>query len=108
MTIQQAKEIDMVDYLSTIGHQPIKIKEPNYWYKSPLRDEKSPSFKVNRSLNRWFDFGDGKYGNLIDFGILYHKCSVSDLSSQAGWCRATTLTSIKRLSKAFLFERRRK
>ncbi|MEO5998951.1 MAG: CHC2 zinc finger domain-containing protein, partial [Chitinophagaceae bacterium] len=78
MTIQQAKEIDMVDYLSNIGHKPIKIKEPNYWYKSPLRDEKSPSFKVNRSLNRWFDFGDGKFGNLIDFGILYHECSVRD------------------------------
>ena len=68
----------MVDYLSNIGHKPIKIKEPNYWYKSPLRDEKSPSFKVNQSLNRWYDFGDGKFGNLIDFGILYHKCSVSD------------------------------
>ena len=52
MTIQQAKEIDMVDYLSNIGHKPIKKKEPNYWYKSPLCDEKSPSFKVNRSLNR--------------------------------------------------------
>jgi hypothetical protein len=29
-------------------------------------------------MNRWYDFADGKGGNLVDFGTLYHKCSVSD------------------------------
>ncbi|MEO5996315.1 MAG: hypothetical protein ABIN89_06295 [Chitinophagaceae bacterium] len=51
MTIKEAKEIDLVDYLSSIGQQPLKINEFYYCYKSPLRDEKSSCFKVNRSLN---------------------------------------------------------
>jgi len=29
-------------------------------------------------MNRWYDFADGKGGNLVDFGILFHRCSVSD------------------------------
>jgi len=78
MTIEQAKEMDIVDYLSSIGHQPQKISGHNYWYLSPLHEEKTASFKVNRKLNRWYDFPEGKGGNLVDFGILYHQLSVSD------------------------------
>lgn len=29
-------------------------------------------------MNRWYDFGDGKGGNLVDFGIRFHQCSVVD------------------------------
>lgn len=67
MTIKEAKAIDMVFYLSTIGYEPAKIKGDDYWYLSPFRDERTPSFKVNRKLNKWFDFGEGKGGSLIDF-----------------------------------------
>lgn len=79
MTIEKAKDIDLVDYLATLGHQPTKISPPHYWYLSPLRDERTPSFKINRHLNKWYDFADGKGGNLVDFGILYHDCSISEL-----------------------------
>ncbi len=74
----EAKDIDMVTYLSVLGIEPSKIRGNNYWYLSPLRNEKAASFKINQKLNRWFDFGIGKGGNLLDFGILYYKCSVSD------------------------------
>ena len=70
--------MDMVDYLSRIGHHPSKISGKQFWYHSPLHDEKTPSFKVNGNMNRWYDFANGKGGNLVDFGTLYHKCSVSD------------------------------
>lgn len=80
MTIEQAKSLDMVDYLAKLGFQPQKINEPHYWYFSPLRpDEKTPSFKINRQMNKWKDWGSGESGNLIDFGILYHQCSVKEL-----------------------------
>lgn len=72
----------MVDYLLSLGFKPTKVTRNDYWYLSPFRDEKTPSFKVNRSMNRWYDFGDGKGGNLIDFGILYHRCSVKNLLSK--------------------------
>lgn len=78
MTVEQAKQMDMVDYLSRLGIEPAKISGNSYWYHSPLHDEKTPSFKVNRKMNRWYDFADGKGGNLVDFGILFHRCSVSD------------------------------
>ncbi|MCU0352937.1 MAG: toprim domain-containing protein [Cytophagales bacterium] len=41
--------------------------------------EKTPSFKANRNLNRWYDFGLGEGGSLIDFGILYHRYTVAEL-----------------------------
>lgn len=75
----EAKQIDLVDYLAALGHQPQKTRNNDYWYNSPLREEKTPSFKVNRSLNVWYDHGIGKGGNLIDFGILYFNCTVGDL-----------------------------
>ncbi|MBF9252256.1 toprim domain-containing protein [Pontibacter sp. 172403-2] len=78
LSINEAKEMDMVDYLSGLGHEPAKIRNTDYWYLSPLRDEKTPSFKVNRKLNRWYDHGLGKGGNLVDFAILYHNCTVGE------------------------------
>ena len=72
----EAKQIDLVDYLAALGHRPQKIRNKDYWYLSPLHQEKTPSFKVNRSINAWYDHGIGKGGNLIDFGILYFHCSV--------------------------------
>ncbi len=78
-SVEEVKNTDIVDYLQNLGFTPQKILHNNYWYLSPLRDETTPSFKVNRNLNRWYDFGEGKGGNLIDFGILYHRCTVSEL-----------------------------
>ncbi|TXJ28076.1 MAG: DNA primase [Chitinophagaceae bacterium] len=77
MNIKQAKSIDMVEYLSSLGFTPQRISEPHYWYHSPLRDEKTPSFKVNRKLNVWKDWGSGEGGNIIDFGIKFHQCNES-------------------------------
>lgn len=79
LSISEAKEMDMVDYLSSLGHEPTKIRNNDYWYLSPLREEKTPSFKVNRKLNRWYDHGLGRGGNLIDFGIEYHHCTFAEL-----------------------------
>lgn len=87
LNCEQAKQIDLVDYLSSIGHLPVKIVRNDYWYLSPLRSEKTASFKVNRYINRWYDHGMGKGGNLIDFAVLYHDCTIKDLlqSLQGGF-----------------------
>jgi DNA primase len=76
---EQAKEIDLVDYLASLGHRPVKTSNQDYWYLSPFRDEKTASFKVNRQKNVWYDHALGKGGDLIDFGTQYHNCSVSEL-----------------------------
>jgi len=79
LSIEEGKEMDMVNYLSALGHEPLKIRNSDYWYLSPLREEKTASFKINRKLNRWYDHGLGKGGNLIDFGIEYHHCTIAEL-----------------------------
>lgn len=78
LSIAKAKAMDMVDYLLRLGYKPAKVRNNDYWYVSPLRDEKTPSFKVNRKLNRWYDHGLGKGGNLIDFAILHQNCTIGE------------------------------
>jgi len=77
MNCEQANQIDLVDYLYSLGHQPQKIRDDNYWYLSPLRDEKEASFKVNRNKNVWYDHGLGKGGDVIGFTVQYFSCDVS-------------------------------
>ena len=74
-----AKQIDLVAYLANLGFQPQRIRNQDYWYHSPLRKENTPSFKVNRNRNIWFDFGEGTGGDMIDFGCKFFKCSISEL-----------------------------
>lgn len=73
-----AREIDLVDYLASISHQPQTVHGTDYWYCSPLREEKTPSFKVNRNKNLWYDHGTGQGGDIIDFGTRYFKITVSE------------------------------
>jgi hypothetical protein len=74
-SFKEVKELDLVDYLSTLGFNPTKIRGNDYWYLSPLRGEKTASFKIDRKINCWYDHGLGKGGNLIDFGMLYFNCT---------------------------------
>jgi DNA primase len=82
LTFKQARQIDMVDYLASLGYTPKKIKKDDYWYHSPLRNERTASFKINRKKNVWYDHGSGQGGNLVDFGLLFHKCSITELLSK--------------------------
>lgn len=78
LSCREAKNKDIVEYLSALGYKPSRISGKNYWYLSPLRTERTASFKVDRQLNCWFDHGTGKGGNIIDFGIIYHHCTVKE------------------------------
>jgi len=78
LTCAKANDLDLVDYLAHLGIQPAKIRKQDYWYLSPIRDEKTPSFKVNRKLNRWYDHGIAEGGTLVDFGIRFFKCGVAE------------------------------
>lgn len=79
LSCADARKFDLVDYLASLGYQPQKIRGNDYWYLSPLREEKTPSFKVNRQKNLWYDHGTGQGGDIIDFGALHFKCSVTEL-----------------------------
>ncbi len=78
MNCEQANQLDLVDYLNSIGYPPLKIKGADYWYLSPLRAEKTPSFKVERNKNVWYDHGTGKGGRLVDFVMEFCHCDVRE------------------------------
>lgn len=65
MNIEDVKQIPITDYLHSLGYSPVKQQGNGLWYKSPLREEHEPSFKVNTDRNLWYDFGAGKGGNII-------------------------------------------
>ncbi len=64
--LKEIKTIPLAAFLSRLGHEPAARKGTRLWYKSPLRQEQRPSFKVDTALNCWYDFGAGKGGNIID------------------------------------------
>lgn len=64
--IKEIKSVPLASFLSRLGHEPAARKGTRLWYKSPLRQEHTPSFKVETTLNCWYDFGLGRGGNIID------------------------------------------
>lgn len=79
LSIDEAKRIDILAYLSSLGHQATKNRGADFWYLSPLRVEKTPSFKINVNLNRWYDSGLGKGGSVIGFCLLYFDSTIPDI-----------------------------
>lgn len=100
MTIEEAKQVRIVDFLAQLGHHAQYVKSDQYWYLSPLRDEQSPSFKVNDRLNEWYDFGAATGGDLVELGkYLYQTESVSEVLAYIGGIPAICLCrkSVSRL-----------
>lgn len=66
MNCEQANKIDITGFLSNQGKNPEKSSGNGFLYCSPLRNEKTASFKVDPVKNVWFDFGTGTGGRLVD------------------------------------------
>jgi hypothetical protein len=84
ISLNEIRDLDIVDYLASLGFEPAKPSRNgvDYYYLSPLRNESDPSFHVNRDKNCWYDHGDGKGGNLINFSLLYFNCTVGELKEK--------------------------
>ena len=95
MNCEQANQIDLVDYLFSIGFSPNKISAENYWFLSPLRDERTASFKVNKTKNIWYDHGIGKGGKLVDFVCQYLNCNTATALQKIADKSDTTSFSIQ-------------
>ena len=78
MEIQNIKQISITDYLQQQGYAPARVQGIHYWYYSPLRNESTPSFKVNTERNQWYDFGSGEHGDIIDLVCVLHRCTISE------------------------------
>lgn len=74
MNIEQAKQIDLCAILDNMGCVCAEKKEHNAWYYSPFRQENTASLHVMRDRNRWFDFSEGRGGDIIDLVKHCYKC----------------------------------
>ena len=80
MNIAQIKQIDLVDYLRAIGFSPTKESAKSAWYHAPYREDRTPSFKINKDKKIWYDFGTAQSGDIIDLAeLLYQSKDVSRL-----------------------------
>lgn len=75
MTTEDIKRISLKDYLQQNGIYPTKEYSAYGLYKSPFRDEHTPSFKVDYTTNLWYDFGSNEGGSIIDLVMKMQECS---------------------------------
>jgi hypothetical protein len=69
---QLKEQASIVELLSRLGYEPVKKYGKEHMYRSMLRDgDNDPSFSVDDRIGAWYDHGNGKGGNIIDFGIAY-------------------------------------
>ena len=50
------KRYPIVEYLERKGIKPVRRTAAYALYRSPLREETRPSFKVDREKNLWIDY----------------------------------------------------
>jgi hypothetical protein len=86
MNARQAKAEPLVEFLARMGYQPANVRGNDVWYTSPFRpSEKTPSFKIDRLKNLWYDHGAGQGGTIIDFvQELHPQADFSQILSTIG------------------------
>ena len=75
MINDQLKTILIKDYLRSKGIYPTKEYSGYGMYKSPYREERTASLKVDYNKNLWHDFGSEEGGSIIDLVMKMQNCS---------------------------------
>ncbi len=79
MNCKQFNTIPLEEVLLSIGHLPTKQNEKEAWYLNPFATESQASFKINKSINKWYLFSEGIGGNNTDFMKKYLNASVNEI-----------------------------
>ena len=78
------KRYPIVEYLERKGIKPMR-RTPTYaLYRSPLREETHPSFKVDTDKNLWIDYAEGRGGSIIDLCMRMEGCTLSEAIHRLG------------------------
>ena len=94
MTSQEANSIPLGDILSHYGYEPSRRYGGYDMYRSPFRSDTSPSFKVFKQENRWYDFGDGTYGRAVDLVMRVENCPFPQAMKELGRMRTSPQLSM--------------
>ena len=82
--LSRIKRYPIVEYLERKGIKLVR-KTPTYAiYRSPLREETQPSFKVDTEKNLWIDYGEGRGGSIIDLCMRMEGCTLSEAIRRLG------------------------
>ena len=77
MNIAQSKKIRIEDVIAKqglAGNFAFEKKQGReLWYLSPFRDEETPSFKIDTEKNRFYDFGNEKRGDTLQYVCDYYN-----------------------------------
>ena len=65
-------------YLESKGITPVRWLASYAMYRSPLRDEHHPSFKVDTEKNLWIDYAEGCGGSIIDLYMRLEGCTLPE------------------------------
>lgn len=82
MDAKTVNKFPIRDYLAAQGIRPAKDNPRYGFYLSPLREERTPSFKVDYGQNLWYDFGLGEGGTLIDLVMRMERCEAGEAMRQ--------------------------
>ena len=66
------------EYLAAQGIRPAKDRSYYGLYHSPLREDRTPSMKVDYDKNLWIDYGAGEGGTLIDLMMRMERCDAGE------------------------------
>ena len=77
-TTPYAPRVPIREYLARRGILPRYERNGYSMYLSPLREERTPSFKVNYQKDLWYDFGIGEGGTLLALIMRLERCSRSE------------------------------
>jgi DNA primase len=75
MNLDDIKRISIREFLGAMGITPKTEKPGCGMYFSPLREERTASFKVDYDLNLWCDHGTGEGGDIIRFVMRLENCT---------------------------------
>ena len=78
------KRYSIVEYLERKGIRPVHRTPAYAMYRSPLREETRPSFKVDTEKNLWIDYAEGRGGSIIDLCMRLEGCTLSEAICRLG------------------------
>ncbi|MBF1610217.1 MAG: mobilization protein, partial [Prevotella sp.] len=78
------KRYPIVEYLERKGIKPVRRTPAYALYRSPLRAETHPSFKVDTEKNLWIDYAEGRGGSIIDLCMRLERCTLSEAIRRLG------------------------
>ncbi|PMC23460.1 mobilization protein [Hoylesella buccalis] len=78
------KRYSIVEYLERKDIKPVRRTSVYALYRSPLRAETHPSFKVDTEKNLWIDYAEGRGGSIIDLCMRLEGCTLLEAIHRLG------------------------